>query len=300
MDTVEALRQEVKRLRDQGHEVHPHLTFEGGDAHRLAYRAAATGTGLVVAGGGDGTINEVVNGLHDFFIEEERRVGSASAVHRPRLGIIPLGTANDLATALGIPDQLPDAVEAAVNGVIMETDIGMVNGRCFVNVSTGGFGAEATEESSADIKRALGPLAYLITGVKKFVTLESSPALFSSDEPIYRGSFLLFAVGNSRQTGGGNLLTPQADLTDGFLDVCIVREMPRMEFLALLPELRAGNHLNREEVIYRRVRTLLVESEEALSVNADGEPLRDRRFQYGVSPFRLQLMTPRRATAAAP
>ncbi|HEV2132111.1 MAG TPA: YegS/Rv2252/BmrU family lipid kinase, partial [Longimicrobiaceae bacterium] len=158
MDAVEALRQEVARLREQGLEVHPHLTFEGGDAHRLAYRAAATGTDLVVAAGGDGTINEVVNGLHDHFVEVASGAGPADAVERPRLGIIPLGTANDLASALEIPEDLPGAVDAAINGAILEADIATVNGRCFINVSTGGFGAEATEESSAEIKRTLGPL----------------------------------------------------------------------------------------------------------------------------------------------
>ncbi|CAN5840631.1 lipid kinase YegS [soil metagenome] len=300
VDAVETLRQEIERLRGEGHEVHPHLTFEGGDAHRLAYRAAATGSALIVAAGGDGTINEVVNGLHDYFAEVGSGAAGSGGVEHPCLGIIPLGTANDLASALGIPDELPGAVDAAVNGAVVESDIATVNGRCFINVSTGGFGAEATEESSAEIKRTLGPLAYVITGVKKFVSLESSPARFSGDEPIYEGPFLLFAVGNSRQTGGGNLLTPRADLTDGLLDVCIVREMPRMEFLTLLPDLRAGNHLEHDGVIYRRLRTLLVESEEALSVNADGEPLRERRFEYGISPHRLRLMTPRHSLTAAP
>jgi diacylglycerol kinase (ATP) len=254
----------------------------------MAREAAERGSDLVIAAGGDGTINEVVNGLHDWLRGEDGHEGAA-----PRLGIIPLGTANDFAGALGIPGEVAAAVEIAVHGDELAVDVGIVQDRCFLNVSTGGFGAEATEEASAEVKRALGPLAYLVTGVKKFVSLEPLEArVTAGDEVIADGRFLLFAVGNCRRTGGGNWLTPEADLTDGLLDLCLVREMSRVDFLRLLPDLRAGNHVDNANVIYRQLAQIAVESEAELSVNADGEPLSGRRFVYRVSDHRLRVRVP--------
>lgn len=283
-DELEQLREGVERLRREGHEVSPRVTFEGGDARRMAREAAAGGAALVVAAGGDGTINEAANGL-----QQHAEQGGAT----PRLALIPLGTGNDLAAALEIPAEIPAALEIAVGGRSLEVDVPRVDDRCFLNVSTGGFGAEATEEAPAEAKRALGSLAYIITGARKFVELRSSVARFSAEETLYDGPFLLYAVGNSRRTGGGNWLTPRADLSDGLLDLCIVREMSRMEFVKLLPELRTGNHLDHPGVLYRQVPHVVVEAQSGLSVNVDGEPLPERRrLEYRFSPHRLTLAVP--------
>ncbi|HWK89118.1 MAG TPA: YegS/Rv2252/BmrU family lipid kinase, partial [Longimicrobium sp.] len=200
-DAVESLRAGVARLREQGHTVHPRVTFESQDAHRFAWKSAEFGADLVVAAGGDGTINEVANGLLDWI---EDHPGKPV----PRLGLVPLGTANDLAGGFGIRGGDPQgALLAAAEGQPYEVDVGRVNGRYFLNVSTGGFGAEATDESSDELKRVLGPIAYLITGVRKFVQLRVSRARFSADgEVLHDGDFLVFAVGNAWRTGGGNWL----------------------------------------------------------------------------------------------
>jgi lipid kinase YegS len=284
---LEQLRTEVARLRAAGHEVVPQVTFEAGDAGRMAAEAARRGVELVIVAGGDGTIHEIVNGLHGLL---PATADEAAGARLPRVGIVPLGTGNDLASALELPTAIPAAVRVAVDGLPIEVDVGMVEERCFLNVSTGGFGAEAAEEAGAEIKRALGPLAYVITGARKFASLEVSSARFADGDVFYEGPFLIFAVGNSRRTGGGNWLTPRAELSDGLLDLCVVKEMSRMEFLALLPELRAGTHLSHPAVLYRQVPSVTVESAEELSVNADGEPIHGRRFQYRLSPHRLTLM----------
>ncbi len=290
VEALGVLRQEAKRLRENGHEVEAHLTFEGGDAQRFARQAAVNRAELIIAAGGDGTVNEIANGLDEHQVHQE---GTGRGGHLPpRLGIVPLGTANDLAASLGIPRDPAEALFAALNGAAIAADVAKVNGRCFLNVSTGGFGAEATEETPAEVKRALGPLAYLITGVKKFATLEASSARFFADKLLYDGPFLLFAVGNARRTGGGNLLTPRADMCDGLLDICIVKEVPRVEFLALLPDLRNGRHLGHPAVIYEQVRALTVNSEVELSVNADGEPIAASSFEYQINPQRLLLVRP--------
>lgn len=278
----------IAEMRRQGHEVHPRLTFEAGDARWMAREGCEEGSELVIAAGGDGTLNEVVNGINDHLAASASRGGEPV-----RLGVVPLGTANDFAAALGIPTEVDAALAAALTGAPRLIDVGQVEDRCFLNVSTGGFGAEASEDASPEVKRVIGPLAYVITGVRKFVGLEVSAARFTSGgETIFDGRFLLFAVGNFRRTGGGNWLTPRAELTDGMLDLCIVEEMSRVEFLTLLPDLRNGTHVDHPRVLYRQLTEVRVESEVELSVNADGEPLSGRTFHYRLLPRRLRVVLP--------
>ncbi|HEX2187546.1 MAG TPA: YegS/Rv2252/BmrU family lipid kinase [Longimicrobiaceae bacterium] len=291
-EATEEVRDAVRMLRDAGHAVFPQLTFEKGDGRRFAREAAARGCELVIAAGGDGTIHEVGNGIHDWLSQRAAGGSPAAPEEGPRLGIVPLGTGNDLAGALDVPQDVGTAVASAVVGRPVAVDVGTLNGEGFLNVSTGGIGAEATEETSDEVKRLLGPLAYFVTGVRKFVSLQVSSARFTDSTTIYDGPFLIFAVGNSRRTGGGNWLTPRADMSDGLLDVCIVKEMPRRDLLGLLPELRAGRHLDHPAVIYRQVPSLVVESEDELSVNVDGEPLDGRTLRYAVSPQRICLSLP--------
>ncbi|HEX2208845.1 MAG TPA: YegS/Rv2252/BmrU family lipid kinase [Longimicrobium sp.] len=290
-EAVEALRRAVERLRSEGHTVHPRVTFESGDAHRFAWKSAQYGADLVVAAGGDGTINEVVNGLYDW-IEEREDDGKDAAL--PRLGIVPLGTGNDLAGGMGIRGGDPEgALLDAVSGQPYPVDVARVNGRCFLNVSTGGIGAEATDEASGELKRVLGPVAYLITGVKKFVHLQPSRARFTAgDEVVYDDGFLLFAVGNAWRTGGGNWVTAEADPADCLLDLCIVQEMSHVELVRVAPQIRAGTHVHHPKVTYLKVPALTVEANEEMTVNADGEPLTAKRFEYDLGPHRLTLMVP--------
>ncbi|MBD0320647.1 MAG: YegS/Rv2252/BmrU family lipid kinase [Gemmatimonadetes bacterium] len=284
---VDSLRAGIALLREEGHTVHPHLTFEGGDARRFAREAAERGAELVVAAGGDGTINEVVNGLNDWAEADGRD-------ELPRLAVIPLGTANDFAGGLRVPKDPEEALAVAVEGKSYPVDLAALNGRAFLNVSSGGFGAEATDEASDELKRMVGPIAYVVTGVRKFVTLHPSTARFTSGgETLHDGDFLIFAVGNARRTGGGVRLTAEADLSDGLLDLCVVEGMTHMEFVRIAPQLRAGNHVEHPKVVYKQVRSVSVEAEDELSVNVDGEPISARRFEYPMVPRQITVMAPR-------
>lgn len=291
-EAVEALRTGVQRLRDEGHVVHPRVTFEQGDAHRFAWKSAEYGADLVVACGGDGTINEVVNGLYEWIADREATTPDAAL---PKLGIVPLGTGNDLAGGLGIRGGDPEgALMDAAGGQEYTVDVARVNGRYFLNVSTGGMGAEATDDASTELKRVLGPIAYLVTGVKKFVQLKESNARFEADGAVvYEGGFLIFAVGNGWRTGGGNWVTAAADPSDCLLDVCIVQAMSHLDVVRVAPLVRAGKHVAHDKVTYRKVRSLVVESPEEMTVNADGEPMSGRRFEYAIGSHRLTLMVPR-------
>lgn len=282
-DRMAAVRQGVERLRERDEEVRPRLAFERGDGERFAREAAANGADVVVAVGGDGTINEVVNGI-------------ASSERGPALAVAPGGTANDFALGIGMPDDVGESlarIAERLDAPRRRIDLARLNDRWFVNVSTGGFGAEATEEAPEETKKLLGSWAYVVTGVKQFAALEAMAGAFeSAGETLYEGDFLLFAVGNARRTGGGTLLTPRAELDDGALDLLVVPAMARVDFLTLLPDLRSGSHLDSPDILYARVRELTVTSERELSVNADGEPTKGRRFEYGVEPGAIELIEP--------
>lgn len=291
-DALAALHRGVGRLRQDGHTVHPHLTFEGGDATRMAREAVAHGADVVVAAGGDGTINEVLNGL---------MAAPAAPGRGPRLGLIPLGTANDLATELGVPRDPEEALLLAASGPGYRVDVASLNGRHFLNVSTGGIGAEVTDETSDELKRLLGPIAYAVTGLRKFAALRPFRARFNAGaELLYEGEFLLFAVGNARRTGGGVRLTGAAELGDGLLDLCVVRGMSHLEFVRIAPQLRSGEHVEHPQVIYRQVSSVTVEATEEMQVNVDGEPLTGSLFEYGIAPGALELVTPGDPDGAPP
>ena len=277
---VKELRSAVRVLRAAGHVVTPRMTFEAYDAVRFARAAARRHFDVVLAAGGDGTINEVVNGI-------------TRCEWQPRLGVVPIGTANDFAHTLQLPASAEEAVDVALGGRPAAIDVGEVNRRRFINVSTGGFGAEATESAAQESKRKLGKLAYLLTGARKLVDMKPGRARFLAAEgEIYNGEFFFFAVGNARRTGGGQLVTPRAELGDCKLNVVIVPALARLDFLALLPDLRAGTHLESPDVIYVQTQSLQVHAEESVRVNADGEALRGRVFDYRILERPLSVMLP--------
>jgi diacylglycerol kinase (ATP) len=264
-----AEREDVRHLidwvRGKGHLVEPHVTLEAGDGTAMAAAAARAGADAVIAMGGDGTVNEVVNGLDGFDTP---------------LGIIPLGTANDFATQAGIPADADHAMDVILRRKPVRIDTASLNGRRFLNVSTGGVGAEATAETPAEAKETLGPMAYAITGVRKFAEFEPYRASFHGPEFSFDGEFLMFAVGLTRASGGGTLVTPNASVTDGLVDVCVVESMGRADFARLVLKIKRGEHVGEPGVHYAHLPWVTIEAEKLLSVNVDGETSDARKLDY--------------------
>src|SRR5437764_5147895 len=262
-------RQDVRHLvnwvRAKGHHVEPHATFEAGDAFTIAAAAATRGVDVVAAAGGDGTVNEVVNGLDGFDVP---------------LGIIPLGTANDFARQVGIPADADHAMDVILQRKPVRLDTAALNGRRFLNVSTGGVGAEATAETPSEMKESLGPVAYAISGMRKFAGFSPNFARFDGDGFQYEGEFLMFAVGLTRSTGGGTMVTPMASATDGLLDLCIVEGMSRGEFARTVLKVKRGEHVGEEGVHYAQVKSVTIDGLDAMAVNVDGEMSNAQRLTY--------------------
>ncbi|HUQ83489.1 MAG TPA: YegS/Rv2252/BmrU family lipid kinase [Gemmatimonadaceae bacterium] len=272
------LRSMVDWVRGRGHTIRVRVTWEPGDGAVFAREAIAAGADTVIACGGDGTLNEVVNGLE----------GTSVA-----LGIISAGTANDFARQTGIPDDPAAAMDIILKRKPVIIDTAAMNGRRFLNVSSGGIGAEATAETPPDAKASLGPVAYFISGLRKLAEFEPRRALFEAPGLRVEDEFVLFAVGNARATGGGTLVTPRASVRDGLLDVCIVGGMARKDFAKLVLRVKRGEHLESEGVRYLQVPWFRITSARPMTVNLDGESTQLRQAAYESRPSDLLVHLPR-------
>lgn len=260
-----AVRHLVDWVRQKGHLVEPLVTYEAGDAAAAAAAAARRGVDVVAAVGGDGTVNEVVNGLDGYDVP---------------LGIIPVGTANDFARQVGIPADADHAMDVILQRKPRRLDTASLNGRRFLNVSTAGVGAEATAETPAEAKESLGAIAYIISGMRKLADLRPQTARFAGDGFEYNGEFLMFAVGLTRASGGGTMVTPMASATDGLLDLCIVERMSRGEFARTALRIKRGEHIGHDGVHYVQLKSVTIEASEPMAVNVDGEMCNARQLAY--------------------
>lgn len=245
------------------------VTFERGDAEALAREAAMRGADVVGAVGGDGTLNEVVNGLDGFDTP---------------LGVVPLGTANDFARQAGIPPDADHAMDVILLRKPVRIDTASLNGRRFLNVSTGGLGAEATAETPSQAKASMGPLAYALSGLRKLADFEPKYAVFRGGGYVLACEFMMFAVGSALSTGGGTMVTPHASTTDGLIDLCVVERMNRREFTRTVMRLRRGEHVGEKGVHYVRLHELTIEGTKPISVNVDGEFSNATRLDYRARP----------------
>jgi lipid kinase YegS len=250
------LRKAVMRLRGRGHRIDVRVTWEPGDGTLYARDAVAEMPRAIVAVGGDGTVNEVLNGI----------AGTDVA-----LGIVPLGTANDFARQARISDNPESALGTILRKDAVRIDAASLNERRFLNVSTGGIGALVTASVSKDTKARLGPLAYALSSLRHLARSRSFRGRFVSPGLEYDGAFSFFAVGNARRTGGGRAITPGASVTDGLLDVLIVEALPRMELARVGLALRRGAHVDSPGVHYAQVPELSLRAERPVPVNVDGE-----------------------------
>jgi len=252
-----------------------------GDLARLtreALRDARRGRlATIVAGGGDGTVNEVFGAA---FLE--------GVPDGCSLAILPLGTANDFANAAGLPvADLAACLELAAAGPTARIDLGLLDGRPFVNLLSGGFGSRVTAETDPELKARLGGVAYLLAGLSRLGDLAASRGRVTGEDFVWEGSFISLAIGNGRTAGGGIPLCPDALIDDGQLDLMILPELLAPEgpgLAALLPGVGPG-----DSPLLRKARGRWFEyaSDEPLHINLDGEPLQSRHFRVECRPAAL-------------
>jgi diacylglycerol kinase (ATP) len=263
----------VERLRRTYGDVEVVFTSGDGDAERAARSAAEHGSTRIFVAGGDGTLNEALNG-----------VAAASALDRVRFGILPLGTGNDFAAALGVATDVGAALDTMLAERELRVDVGVVNGRCFLNTSGGGYIAEVSVAVTAQLKTIAGRLAYLIGGAQALMEYEPIRATITADPGGLRLGLRLyaFAMCNSPLIGGGRLIAPDAIIDDGLLDICLIEGMSSVEFVALARKVAGGEHVNDPRVRYLQASSIGVEFDREALINTDGEVLRATRADYSV------------------
>lgn len=235
---------------------------------------------LLIAAGGDGTLNEVVHGLMDLRKTE-----------RPALGIVPLGTANDFANGCGIPRDPNKALLLCMKGQAVPIDVGKANNHWFINAASAGFGAEITAATSPELKRLLGPAAYTVMGAILAINLHHYQGKLTLPDREITGSRSVAIVGNGRLTGGGIQVAPRACIDDGLLDVLVVRQISPTALLAAARELQQLPS-DGEYISYWQTPWLEAHPEEAIPVSLDGESLHFSTVRYEAVPEAIQLILP--------
>lgn len=251
-----------------------HATSVSGDAREFAQQAVAAGVRRIIAAGGDGTVNEVVNGM----------AGSNAA-----LGILPLGTMNVFATELGLPKDIRKCWEVIVAGRTRCVDLPRAGSHAFVQMAGAGFDAQAVAQTSWDAKRNLGPLSYLLSAAQ--VAARKPPRLtVKAGERTEEGSFVL--IGNGRHYGGPFPVFPNARLDDGRLDVVVFQRLSHIDLVRYLQGVLFGTHVTMPDVAYFQASELTVTSESDVPVEVDGEVVDKLPVTFTCKPGGLCVLTP--------
>lgn len=253
------------------------FTEDVGHATALAKAACSEGYDAVVAVGGDGTLNEVVNGA----------VGTDVPV-----GVIPLGTGVDFSRTTRMPRNPAAALDVILAGRVRRVDLGVVNDRYFCNVAGTGFDALVADRVNQYGSKRGGIIPYLKAVFQTLFSYQNAPFKISVDDETFEVTSLLLAVGNGRYYGGGFKICPDADIGDGRFDVCIVGDIGKLTTSVLLVSALAGVHRMHPKVTLVRSRRVIVEGPSELRIQADGELVGTLPASFEIRQAALPMLLP--------
>lgn len=261
-----------------------HVTVRRGDAEEVTARAVASGRDRVVVVGGDGTIQEVVNGVLD---------GNAPA----SIGIVPVGSGNDLARSLGVPTDPGEAWTVAMGrGTRMIDAASATNGagrrRWFASAGGIGFDAQVAEAMSTRRGWQSGRAGYLLTTLSELRRFDNRHLRLDLDGEPFERSALLVAIANGPFYGGGMRIAPDAAPDDGWLDLCVVGDVSRLTAIRELPNLYRGTHVRHPAVSVHRARAIEVSTDAPTYAHLDGEPFGTLPLTVEIRARCLEVATP--------
>jgi len=263
-------------------------------AARLAEQAVRDGFEIIVAAGGDGTVHEVVNGL--MATAKADAAGDVDGAIVGTLGTIPVGSGSDFAHNVGVPTDLAGACHRLVNGQTRIVDVGHVAvddqpPRYFDNTINVGFGGTVTCEARK-VKWVRGMALYLPVVLKTIFLARSPRMTIKYDDEEITMPTLMVAVGNGAREGGGFFCTPDAQLDDGLLDLCIAQSVSKLTQLSLVSRFMDGSHTNHKAVTMVRAKRLVITSPDNLVAHVDGEMLctEAHRLTFEILPRRLRVV----------
>jgi len=270
-------REAEEWLREAGWRFRWEQTTGIGEATRIAARAAAAKVPLVLACGGDGTLNEVANGL----------AGTETA-----LGTLPAGTSNIWAREAGISRKPIEAARLMALGERRLIDLGKAGDRYFMLFAGIGIDAQITRKVSLDMKRHVGAAAYGVAAIREAMRWRSRPMTVRLDGVEQRLDVLMAFAGNTRLYAGLTMITPNAVVDDGLLDVCIYQGAGKLDIAMHLARTLRQSHGTAEKVLTKRVKRLEFDWDEPLPVQLDGDPIGDCRREIEVAPRCLWVVVP--------
>ncbi len=237
-------------------------TAEPNSALNEARRAAEAGFELLVAAGGDGTINEVVNGI-------------APLEKRPMLAIIPAGTTNDYARALRIPREDPlEAAKVILKGKAAQMDVGQANDTYFINIAAGGSLSELTYSVPSKLKSMYGYLAYVVKGAEMLTRVAPINLRVEYDNGVFEGRSSMFFLALTNSVGGFEQIVPDAQLDDGKFTLLVVKTTKFAEILQLISEVLTGKHVDNPNLLYVKSENVTIkplDENAKVMINLDGE-----------------------------
>lgn len=280
-DWAEQIAAAQATLRAAGWEVALHRTTKAGDATEFARRAVADEADVVVVAGGDGTVNEALQGL--------------AGQRRTALAVLPGGTVNVWATELGADKHEADIARRIARGARHPVDLGRVNGRYFLMMASVGIDAEANATVASSgllkrIKRRVGPAAYALAALLTLGRFRAGRvALFIDGAPVRR-RMLMLVVGNTRLYGGIAEITYRARADDGLLDVCVLGGRGPLDLARRGWSVLRRRHAADPAIDYRRARQVVIDPSEPLRIQADGEDIGATPASITVVPAALEVI----------
>jgi diacylglycerol kinase (ATP) len=274
-------------FKGQGLRFEHHVTEAPGHAIELAREAAKKGHELVVSVGGDGTINEIVNGLY-----ASGNLGDAT------LGIISTGTGGDYIRTVGVPRRYEDACLCILKSNKITVDLGVVeysrNGnreeRLFVNFAGMGFDAEIVRRTTQQYK-SLGALpSYLLGTLATLISYRNRDITLTIDGESFDQRVCTVIMNNGKYGGGGMFTAPHASLDDGLFDVMIVGDLSKPDFLWSIPRIYKGTHLTHPKVTMKKAKEIEIQSAQPMHLQADGELLGQVPASFRVMPLALKIV----------
>ena len=276
---VRAIPTICRTLEKGGADYDVYVTKGPGDAIAAARRGVEEGYDVIAAAGGDGTTNEVANGL----------AGCEAA-----LAVIPCGSGNDMAISLGIPKDVESACRVLLSGKTRNRDLGRVIDRYFVNAVGVGFDATVARVASNDLRwlPVRGAPLYVIAVLKTLADYKASEMVLTVDEKVMAVRPLLVAVGIGKTYAGGMKIVPDALPDDGLYDICVVESMGSLEALYHLPKVFTGSHTKLRQATMLRGRYVSIRSSAPVSLHMDGEVFVTDLMEFTLIPGGLRAIYP--------
>ncbi|WP_404302975.1 diacylglycerol/lipid kinase family protein [Paenibacillus sp. DP01] len=278
-ESLQHVRNVEEILREQGYAVTVEETARELDATRFCVTACQETYDLVVSLGGDGTLHETING----FMDQD---------HRPKLGVIPLGTVNDFARALQIPLSPELAIRTLTSARVKAVDMGLLNGRVFANVVATGSLAESLSAVSSDDKSMFGTFAYIKEGMKELINHPAHPLIVRYDDKTWEGESPLFLAALTNSVGGFEKLVPGAAVDDGLLHCFIFKNLNILNTVTASISLFLGNLKDHKDVVYFTAKHVSVSSAESVSTNVDGEEGPSLPIEVRILPRHIEVIVP--------